>query len=153
MSWDDIQVFLWLLNNRYPGRNYRLPTEAEWEYAARAGTTGDYGGTGVLDQMGWYWDNSAVGGVRRTHPVAQKLPNHWGLFDMHGNVEEWVQDWYGFYTVGPKTDPTGPATGVTRVLRGGSWSNFAGVARSAFRNFGAPGSRNCSYGFRLARTE
>jgi formylglycine-generating enzyme required for sulfatase activity len=119
VSWNDIQGFLTALNAMDPGKNYRLPTEAEWEYAARAGTTGDYGGTGVLDQMGWYSDNSGS----QTHPVAQKQPNHWGLYDMHGNVWEWVQDWYSatYYSVSPTNDPQGPATGTSRVLRGGSW--------------------------------
>jgi formylglycine-generating enzyme required for sulfatase activity len=132
VSWDDIQLFLAALNDMDPGKNYRLPTEAEWEFAARAGTTGDYGGTGVLDDMGWYYDNSAVDGVRQTHPVARKQPNHWGLCDMHGNVWGWVQDWYSAtsyqYKVdhGIVNDPPGPETGSYRALRGGSWSLSAG---------------------------
>lgn len=103
VSWNDIQQFLTALNARYPGRNYRLPTEAEWEYAARAGTTGDYGGTGILDDMGWYSGNSGS----RAHPVAGKLPNAWGLHDMHGNVWEWVQDWYSssYSRDSPALDP------------------------------------------------
>jgi hypothetical protein len=152
VNWDDIQLFLAALNDMDPGKDYRLPTEAEWEYAARAGTTGDYGGTGVLDDMGWYSGNSAVDGVRQTHPVALKLPNDWGLYDMHGNVSEWVQDWYGLYTAGSKTDPTGPETGSYRVVRGGSWIFYAVVARSAFRYDVSPGYRLYYIGFRLART-
>jgi hypothetical protein len=148
VSWDDIQLFLAALNDMDPGKDYRLPTEAEWEYAARAGTTGDYGGTGVLDDMGWYYDNS--GGT--THPVALKQPNHWGLYDMHGNVREWVQDWYSYYTADAKTDPTGPETGSSRVVRGGSWSGYAINARSAYRYVSPPGSRVSFIGFRLART-
>jgi surface protein len=152
VSWDDIQLFLAALNDMEPGKNYRLPTEAEWEYAARAGTTGDYGGKGVLDDMGWYYDNSAVDGVRQTHPVAQKQPNHWGLYDMHGNVWEWVQDWYGLYTADAKTDPTGPETGSYRVLRGGSWSSGADIARSACRVVVTQSTGYGDGGFRLART-
>ena len=149
VSWNDIQQFLTALNQRFPGRNYRLPTEAEWEYAARAGTTGDYGGTGVLDEMGWYRDNSGS----RTHPVAGKQPNAWGLYDMHGNVFEWVQDWYSssYYSVSPANDPPGPSSGSGRVLRGGSWFISAVGARSAYR-FGTPSVRYSVFGFRLART-
>ena len=148
VSWNDAQAFIQALNQRYPGRNYRLPTEAEWEYAARAGTTGDYGGTGVLGEMGWYRDNS--GG--RMHPVALKQPNGWNLYDMHGNVSEWVQDWYRVYTAEAKTDPTGPTTGSFRVLRGGSWFINANRARSAYRSDVTPSSRSYNPGFRLART-
>ncbi len=151
VSWNDIQDFLAALNALYPGRDYRLPTEAEWEYAARAGTTGDYGGTGVLDEMGWYRDNSAVDGTRQTHPAAQKQPNAWGLYDMHGNVWEWVQDWYGNYPSEAVTDPMGPASGSDRVLRGGSWHSFANIARSAYRYEYDPSARVIDYGFRLAR--
>jgi hypothetical protein len=150
VSWDDIQQFLGRLNQATPGVTYRLPTEAEWEYAARAGTTGDYGGSGGLDQMGWYGGNSGS----TTHPVRQKQANAWGLYDMHGNVWEWVQDWYSgtYYTVSPPTDPTGPASGQYRVLRGGSWYYVAYYARSASRFFNNPSSRLNLYGFRLART-
>jgi uncharacterized repeat protein (TIGR02543 family) len=151
VTWNDIQQFLAALNAQDPGKSYRLPTEAEWEYACRAGTTGDYGGTGVLDQMGWYDGNS--GG--QTHPVAQKQPNHWGLFDMHGNVREWVQDWYSstYYSVSPTNDPPGPTTGSYRVLRGGGWGNSASIARSAYRGFAPPGDGFWTFGFRLARTQ
>ena len=148
VSWSDAQQFIQLLNQRYPGRNYRLLTEAEWEYAARAGTTGDFGGTGVLDDMGWYDENSGA----RTHPVALKEPNAFGLFDMHGNVFEWVQDWFGPYTAEAKTNPTGPATGDRRVTRGGSWADVALLNRSAYRFGWLPTSRFDDQGFRLART-
>ena len=150
VTWDDIQQFLTALNARVPGRNYRLPTEAEWEYAARAGTTGDYSGTGVLNDMGWYSGNSE----RRTHPVAQNQPNAWGLYDMHGNVWEWVQDWYSasYYGGSPGVDPAGPSTGSFRVLRGGSWLYFASLARSALRYVITPSFRSLNFGFRLART-
>ena len=92
----------------------------QWEYACRAGSTGPYAGTGNLDEMGWYDDNSGS----TTHPVGQKRPNAWNLYDMHGNVWEWCADWYGAYG-GDCTDPTGPASGSYRVLRGGSWFNYA----------------------------
>jgi len=150
VSWDDIQLFLTRLNQANPGITYRLPTEAEWEYGARAGTTGDYGGTGVLNDMGWYDANS--GGT--TRPVAQKTPNAWGLYDMHGNVWEWVQDWYSgsYYAGSPAQDPPGPSSGSLRVLRGGSWLFTAFYARSAIRYYYTPSFRVSYYGFRLART-
>jgi formylglycine-generating enzyme required for sulfatase activity len=149
VSWDDVQRFLARLNAQEPGKGYRLPTEAEWEYAARAGTTGDYGGTGVLDQMGWYDLNS--GG--QTHAVGGKAPNAWGLYDLHGNVWEWVADWYGGYAGAARTDPVGPANGNHRVLRGGSWGSTAVYARSAYRSNGSPDFRyDSGFGFRLART-
>ncbi len=149
VSWDDIQLFISTLNQRSPGVTYRLPTEAEWEYAARATTTTDFGGNNVLDDMGW-WSGNSQG---RTWPVAQKMPNAWGLYDMHGSTLEWVQDWYGPYGTGAVTDPMGPATGSDRVLRGGSWVTVAKLARSASRFYDAPSSRNYSFGFRLARTQ
>jgi formylglycine-generating enzyme required for sulfatase activity len=149
VSWEDVQQFLARLNAQDPGKGYRLPTEAEWEYAARAGTGGDFGGTGVLSDMGWYADNS--GG--RTQPVGQKRANAWGLHDMHGNVWEWVQDWYAgdYYGYGITVDPPGLATGETRVLRGGSRSVSAAGARSASRYHAPPGGQGSDYGFRLAQ--
>jgi surface protein len=153
VSWDDIQDFLAELNEMDPDKGYRLPTEAEWEYAARAGTIGNYGGTGRPYDMGWYWENSRVDGVSQLHPVALKQPNDWGLYDMHGNVWEWVQDCaYRVYTTDGVTDPTGPESGSTRVWRGGSWRNDAYYARSAFRTFQSPNYQSYSLGFRLART-
>ena len=155
VGWDDIQEFLSLLNTAEPGKNYRLPTEAEWEYAARAGTTGDYGGNGVLDDMGWYGGNGGGGNAGDgTHPVAQKQPNAWGLYDMHGNLWEWVQDWYSatYYVLSPLNDPTGPVTGSPKVLRGGGWSIGRGAARSASRNQSVPNGASRNHGFRLART-
>jgi formylglycine-generating enzyme required for sulfatase activity len=150
VSWNDIETFLATLNAQDPGKNYRLPTEAEWEYAARAGTTGDYGGTGVLDEMGWYVSNSNL----ITHPAAQKQANAWGLFDMHGNVNEWVQDWHswGYYEVSPTDDPQGPATGSARVLRGASYGDPPSYARSSARHSEPPTFWDNHNGFRLART-
>ncbi|MGD2120436.1 MAG: SUMF1/EgtB/PvdO family nonheme iron enzyme [Gemmatimonadota bacterium] len=150
VNWNDIQDFLTTLNAQDPGKDYRLPTEAEWEYAARAGTTGDYGGTGVLDEMAWYGGNSDAS----THPVAQKQPNAWGLYDMHGNVWEWVQDWYSdtYYEVSPSDDPPGPATGTLKVLRGGGWeSQWLDYLSSAAREPYDPSLRLYDCGFRLVR--
>ena len=151
VSWNDIQSFLAALNNQEPGKNYRLPTEAEWEDAARAGATEDYGESGVLHEMGWYEGNSS----RRTHPVAQKLPNAWGLYDMHGNVWEWVQDWYSdaYYSVSPINDPAGPPGGSSRVMRGGSWGSNARSARPANRDHDVPTQATSRLGFRLAKTQ
>ena len=127
------------------GYEYTLPTEAQWEYACCAGTSGDYAGS--LDSMGWYDGNS--GG--QTHPVAQKQPNAWGLYDMHGNVWEWCRDWYaGSLPGGTVRDPVGPSSGSFRVRRGGSWSLAASICRSANRSRFGPGRRGISLGFRLA---
>jgi formylglycine-generating enzyme required for sulfatase activity len=151
VSWDDIQTFILTLNAQDLEADYRLPTEAEWEYAARAGTTGSYGGTGSLDEMGWYSENSG----RRTQFVGLKPPNAWGLFDMHGNVYEWVQDWYSadYYGVSPVEDPQGPFEGTRKLLRGGSADQGAEAARSANRLNSAPSSAGFTiyFGFRLVR--
>ena len=147
VSWDDAQAFIRQLNARGGGAWYRLPTEAEWEYAARAGTVGDLYGN--LDAIAWHDGNSGD----RTHPVGQKAPNAWGLHDMLGNVWEWVQDWYGEYPGGAVTDPEGPSTGSHRVFRGGCWSGFARSCRAAYRYGYSPGSRYASIGFRLLRIE
>ena len=145
VSWDDVQEFIGKLNARSGGRRYRLPTEAEWEYAARAGTETDtYAGDitkprgkdPVLNRIAWYGENS--GG--RTHPVGRKAPNAFGLHDMLGNVWEWVGDWYGDYPGGTVTGPSGPGSGSDRVFRGGGWG---GIARTAGRRF-ATGTRRAS---------
>jgi formylglycine-generating enzyme required for sulfatase activity len=152
VSWNDIQNFLVALNATYPEANFRLPTEAEWEYAARAGSTGDYGGTGNLDEMGWYAENSGT----KTHFVGLKQPNAWGLLDMHGNAYEWVQDLYSatYYSVSPTDDPSGPLTGSRRVLRGGSEDQNAGHARAANREDRSPTFKSyIIVGFRLARDQ
>ena len=151
VSWKDAQAFIkWL--NRKEGKDYRLPTEAEWEYAARAGsrTRFCYGNNkDGLAEYAWYRDNSG----KRTHSVGEKKPNSWGLYDMHGNVYEWCQDWYGEYSPGSVTDPTGPSSGSRRVVRGGSWSAYAGLCRSADHDRETPGL-GCDYlGFRLARAQ
>ena len=127
--WAEAQEFIHRLNERNDGYKYSLPTEAEWEYSARAGTTGDYAGN--LDDMAWYDD--IFGST--THPVGQKLPNAFGLYDMHGNVWEWCRDWFdpNYYAKSPRSDPTGPNSGERHVLRGGAWYGFKNFARSANR--------------------
>jgi len=124
-----------------------LPTEAEWEYSAPAGTTGDYAGN--LDSMAWYEANSD----KKTHPVATKQANTWGLYDMHGNVWEWCQDWYGsdYYANSPSVNPTGATSGSNRVNRGGSYSSDAVILRSANRDSNSPSIRFISLGFRVVR--
>jgi formylglycine-generating enzyme required for sulfatase activity len=130
---------------------YRLPTEAEWEYACRGCTStpfsyGDDPGYTSLTKYAWYSDNS----TNMTHPVGQKLPNPWGLYHMHGNVWEWCQDWYDTYPGGIALDPQGPATGSNRVCRGGGWSNLGRACRSAGRNRADPGGGNAGlFGFRV----
>jgi formylglycine-generating enzyme required for sulfatase activity len=130
---------------------YRLPTEAEWEYACRAGTTTRYGSGDTeadLKRVAWYGEGSAG----RTHPVAQKPANAWGLYDVHGNVWEWTGDWYASsYPAGPQVDPTGPEGGAWRVFRGGSFWDVAEYARSAFRVNVPPGFRFRYLGFRVVR--
>ena len=144
VSWSDCDEWIRKANSMTGGLNLRLPTEAEWEYAARAGTTGPR--YGELDAIGWYDGNSG----NQTHPVSQKAANAWGLHDMIGNVWEWCSDWYGDYPTGNATDPRGPSSGSFRVRRGGSWVNVARVARSAFRFRNAPGNRSNNLGFRPA---
>lgn len=121
---------------------WSLPTEAQWEYACRAGSTGDY--AGKINSLGWYDLNSG----EKPHEVKEKEPNSWGLFDMHGNVWEWCSDWYADYSPLPATDPKGPAEGTNRVLRGGSWGNYDTNCRSANRFNVMPSDRNRNQGFR-----
>ena len=135
VSWNDIQDFIKKLNKQEQRANgvlCRLPTEAQWEYAARAGTTTRYSfgdDAANLDDYAWYSENAG----KTTHPVGQKKHNAWGLYDMHGNVWEWVQDWYDPYAAEAMTDPSGPASGAERVIRGGGWGSAALNARSARR--------------------
>ncbi len=146
VSWDDVQKFLQKLNALNPGKNYRLPTEAEWEYACRAGTTGER--YGELDAIAWHEGNSDG-----THQVGQKQPNAWGLYDMLGNVWEWCADWYDgdYYANSPATDPQGPSSGQDRVLRGGSQFDSVGFVRSAYRHRDLPNNRSRINGFRCVR--
>ena len=143
VSWEDGQSFIRKINS-VQNCGARLPTEAEWEYACRAGSTGPYAGNGNLDEMGWYDDNSG----NKTHPVGQKQANAWGFYDMHGNVWEWCGDWYGDYD-GDTSDPTGPASGESRALRGGGWDDNARLCRSAFRLKLLPTRRDDYCGLRL----
>lgn len=147
-SWDDTQKFCGLLNGKNDGYRYRLPTEAEWEYAARAGDTSPR--YGPLDQVAWYRDNAEG----KTHPVGERRPNAFGLHDTLGNVWEWVHDWYGldYYSRSPESDPQGPASGEFRVARGGSWRGVArGLARVSSRYILKPSVRSIVVGFRCAR--
>jgi formylglycine-generating enzyme required for sulfatase activity len=150
VPWEDAQEFIKRLNAKEGHSRYRLPTEAEWEYAARAGSTGVYCFGDDADQLGgyaWYKDNSG----KATHPVGQKQSNAWGLYDMHGNVWEWVEDWYDdeYYSRSPGTDPKGPSSGSYRALRGGGCLLRAWYCRSAYRNSPTPGYRHDFIGFRL----
>jgi formylglycine-generating enzyme required for sulfatase activity len=154
VSWNDAQEFITALNRMEGGNRYRLPSEAEWEYAARAGTETRYSfgnsDTG-LESHAWFGGDFDTGG---THPVGQKRPNPWGLYDIHGNAWEWVRDWYDadYYANSPSNDPQGPDTGQKRVVRGGSWHATANSWRSAFRRDYAPDYRGISIGFRVLRT-
>ena len=157
VSWEDCRKFIQKLNRMEGNGKYRLPTEAEWEYAARAGSktpfyTGDCLSTGQANYDGNYPGNACGKGEYRKKPlvVGSFAPNAWGLYDMYGNVWEWCQDWYGDYPSGSVTDPQGPNSGSGRVVRGGSWYDRAGSCRSAIRNRNSPGNRRNYLGFRLA---
>ena len=180
VTWQDVQLFLRRLNERVPGLDARLPTEAEWEYGCRAGTTlATYAGellpagiynAPVLDAIAWYGGNSGVGfeldvgfdtsswedkqysdAPAGSHPVLRKQPNRWGVHDCLGNLWEWCQDWFGAYDDMSLTDPSGPQTGEGRVIRGGSWLDRAVGLRVANRNKGTPVDKAAILGFRLAR--
>ena len=140
-TWNAVQII--------SGANgYRLPTEAQWEYACRAGTTTAYNtGAAISDNTGWYGANSDS----KTHEVGRKPPNAWGLYDMHGNVFEWCWDWYGNYPSGVQTDPTGANPSDYRVVRGGSWYADERHLRSAYRLIFYPDSGSNTLGFRLVR--
>jgi len=142
---DDVK---WVVTWNRNANGYRLPTEAEWEYACRAGTTTAYNtGASISDNTGWYDANSGSA----THPVGQKPANAWGLYDMHGNVYEWCWDWYGDYPSGAQTNPIGASSGSYRVNRGGSWYFTARSARSAVRDGDIPNYRYAALGFRVVR--
>jgi formylglycine-generating enzyme required for sulfatase activity len=151
VSWLDATAYCRKLTEREraagrlpEGYVFTLPTEAQWEYACRAGTTDAY--AGEPESMAWCSGNSNA----TTHPVATKRPNAWGFYDMSGNVLEWCRDWYGDYPGGAVTDPTGPSRGYYRIARGGSWRMDARVGRSAARSGGSPARLDYTLGFRLA---
>jgi formylglycine-generating enzyme required for sulfatase activity len=147
VSWNDVQEFLEKLNALHDGYRYRLPTEAEWEYVARAGS--NEARSGSLDEIAWYGGNSGS----QTHPVGQKRPNAWGLYDTLGNVWEWVQDWYDaeYYKYGSDSDPAGPETGQSRTLRGGSWFYLPLNGRVSYRDAIQPDGGFDAMGFRCVR--
>jgi len=154
VSWDQCQAFLTKLDAKTGGQGgkFALPTEAQWEYACRAGSTTKYccgDDEARLGDHAWSKENAG----EKTHPVGQKKPNAWGLYDMHGNVWEWCADWYdyGYYAKSPADDPSGPAGGSGRVRRGASWLDVAGVCRSGIRSRGRPGDGIDFVGFRVAR--
>jgi formylglycine-generating enzyme required for sulfatase activity len=153
VRWEDAVEFCKRLSalpeEKKAGRVYRLPTEAEWEYACRAGgkTAFSFGDEPKsLDEFGWFASNSD----NQTHAVGERKPNAWGLCDMHGNVWEWCSDWYGEYPKDAVSDPAGPTEGLHRVHRGGSWFNLAAICRSAIRYRNIPSIRTGNYGFRIA---
>ena len=148
VSWEDCQTFIRKLN-ALTGKTFRLPTEAEWEFAARGGNKSQgfkYSGSNTLSNVAWYDDNSS----NKTHPVATKAPNELGIYDMSGNVWEWCNDWCGDYTSASQTNPTGPNSGSYRVFRGGSWYNRARHCRVSNRYYLSPSYRDNDLGLRLA---
>lgn len=145
VSWDDIQTFLTKLNE-LTGKKYALPTEAQWEYAARGGVKSKgykYSGSNIIGDVAWYYYNSSS-----TYPVGTKQPNELGLYDMSGNVWEWCSDWYSFYSSESQSNPTGPSMGSIRVIRGGSWGNYAWRCRVPYRGNSLPDDR-FTCGFRV----
>ncbi len=153
VSWEECQIFIQKLN-LLTGEHFRLPTEAEWEFAARGGNRSrgyTYAGSNNLDDVAWYCENSGwITITCKTHPVATKKPNELGLYDMSGNVLEWCQNWYGDYSNDAQTNPTGPTLGTGLVSRGGGWSSDAGDCRVSYRNSFTPGFRSGLLGLRLA---
>ena len=151
VSWYDCQTFISQLNS-LTGRKFLLPTEAEWEYAARGGNRSrgyKYSGSNNLSDVAWYPDNSGD----KAHPVGSKSPNELGLYDMSGNVWEWCSDWDGAYSSSSQTNPTGPSSGWYRVYRGGSWYHVADFCRLSYRRSEVPNRRYVSFGFRLALSQ
>ena len=147
VSWDEVQDFLTKLN-ALTGKHYVLPTEAQWEYAARGGVKSQgykYSGSNELDDVAWHSGNSGY----ETHPVGLKSPNELGIYDMSGNVWEWCSDWYGDYSSSSQTNPIGPVNGSDRVIRGGCWGNRARDCRVSIRSFITPDLRSNYIGFRV----
>lgn len=147
VSYDDVKTFITKLNGK-TGKTFRLPTEAEWEYAARGGKKSKgykYSGSNNIDDVAWYSENSND----KTHPVKTKIPNELGLYDITGNVWEWCSDWYGAYSSSSQTNPTGPSLGSDRVSRGGSWNNNARCCRASYRYDDILSNLGDFLGFRL----
>lgn len=154
ISWNDAQEFVYTLNESEDKVVYRLPTEAEWEYACRAGTQTAYSfgdDVNLLDNYGWHGKNTYDLGNMYAQKVGQKLPNHYGIYDMHGNVWEWVQDYYGEYSGESQADPKGLDSGTKRVFRGGSFYYLSRFARSAYRGYNDPTHRLFNLGMRIVR--
>jgi formylglycine-generating enzyme required for sulfatase activity len=147
VSWNEVQEFIKKLNAA-TGKQYRLPTEAEWEYAARGGNKSNgykYSGSNTFEDVAWYGSNSG----RETHPVGTKQPNELGIYDMSGNVWEWCNDWYGSYSSSSQRDPAGASSGSYRVIRGGGWYISAQGCRTSIRLYYSSDDRNVALGFRL----
>ncbi|MBQ9362480.1 MAG: formylglycine-generating enzyme family protein [Bacteroidaceae bacterium] len=157
VSWNDCQKFITKLNEA-TGQAFRLPTEAEWEFAARGGNQSKgykYSGSNTIENVAWYGVNSYDKGTSSpdygTHEVGTKQPNELGLYDMTGNVYEWCQDWYGSYSSSAQTNPTGASSGYLRVFRGGAWSLSARSCRVTYRSYSAPTDTSSTFGLRLAQ--
>lgn len=155
ITWDDAEAFVSKLAG-LTGKSFRLPTEAEWEYACRAGTTtrfywGDDPTYSQIQRRAWWRGNALITEKRCARPVGAMPPNPWGLYDMSGNVSEWCQDWHGYYPPEAVTDPKGPPSAEHRVLRGGSWTCVGGQCRSSRRHHEVPSAALCDVGFRIAR--
>jgi formylglycine-generating enzyme required for sulfatase activity len=153
VNWNDVQAFITTINKKDGGTLFRLPTEAEWEYAAKAGSNEDYSfgnDASSLDNYAWFGN---LGYKGSSHEVALKQPNAWGLYDMHGNVWEWVQDWYDpeYYKNSPEKNPAGAVAGKYRVYRGGSWVGKPDTLRSSQRSSALPVTKSNDIGFRLLR--
>jgi formylglycine-generating enzyme required for sulfatase activity len=150
VSWNDVQTFILRLNN-LTGKNYRLPTEAEWEFAARGGNQSKgymFSGSDNPDEVAWYDSNASDS----PHRVGQKLPNELGIYDMSGNVYEWCSDWFDDYPTSAQVDPTGASTGYDRVIRGGDWASLVRYSRVATHNFfWGLNSSSSEIGFRLVQ--
>ncbi|MBF0225985.1 MAG: formylglycine-generating enzyme family protein [Desulfobacterales bacterium] len=151
ISWEEANLFIDKLNKMLTVDGFRLPTEAEWEYSCRAGSKASYcfgNDINLLKDYAWYYDNS------NGHPqtVGQLKPNAWGVHDMHGNVWEWCDDWYGEYPSDLMIDPNGPLTGTNKVSRGGSWLNYARSCQAGYRSYYSPQNRGNGIGFRIVRS-
>jgi formylglycine-generating enzyme required for sulfatase activity len=147
INWNDVQTFITALNTK-TGKNYRLPTEAEWEYAARGGLLSKgykYSGSNIINDVAWYSGNAG----KTTHAVGTKEPNELGIYDMNGNVWEWCNDWHEDYSAAEQFNPAGPSSGTSRILRGGSWYHIAQYCRVASRTYYEPDYTSTNLGFRL----